>query len=70
MFIPLLYSSLSLSPTSATQSVDDAREFLRVLDPKLGQPLPERDYAEDCSIYTPGEADWLPESHVEPLELK
>jgi phosphatidylserine synthase 2 len=36
------------------QSVDDARQFMSVLDPSLGQPLPEKDYGGDCAIYTPG----------------
>jgi phosphatidylserine synthase 2 len=35
------------------QSVDDARQFMSVLDPSLGQPLPEKDYGGDCAIYTP-----------------
>lgn len=35
------------------QSVDDARELLRRLDPSLGKPLPERSYANDCRVYTP-----------------
>jgi phosphatidylserine synthase 2 len=36
------------------QSVEDAREFMRVLDPSLGVPLPEKDYGGDCALYTPG----------------
>ena len=33
--------------------MDDARRFLKLYDPELGVPLPERTYAEDCRIYTP-----------------
>ena len=36
------------------QTADDTRQFLKLYDPDLGQPLPERTYAEDCRIYTPG----------------
>jgi phosphatidylserine synthase 2 len=35
------------------QSVDDARQMLVYIDPKLGVPLPERSYAEHCELYTP-----------------
>ena len=37
-----------------SQTADDTRQFLRLYDPDLGQSLPERTYAEDCRIYTPG----------------
>lgn len=37
------------------QNADDARNFLKNLDPALGVPLPERSYAEDCRVYTPEE---------------
>lgn len=40
-----------------SQSVDDARQFLKFYDPDLGVPLPERTYAEDCRIYSPGHPD-------------
>jgi phosphatidylserine synthase 2 len=35
------------------QSVTDARSLLSKIDPRLGVPLPERSYAEDCTLYTP-----------------
>eukprot|EP01112_Ceratiomyxa_fruticulosa_P016204 TRINITY_DN4861_c0_g1_i1.p1 TRINITY_DN4861_c0_g1~~TRINITY_DN4861_c0_g1_i1.p1 ORF type:complete len:448 (+),score=87.58 TRINITY_DN4861_c0_g1_i1:390-1733(+) len=35
------------------QSVHDARQILAYIDPKLGVALPERNYAEDCALYTP-----------------
>lgn len=35
------------------QSLDDARHLLSYIDPKLGVPLPERNYAADCRVYTP-----------------
>eukprot|EP00697_Spironema_sp_BW2_P007767 gnl/Spiro4/22142_TR10903_c0_g1_i1.p1 gnl/Spiro4/22142_TR10903_c0_g1~~gnl/Spiro4/22142_TR10903_c0_g1_i1.p1 ORF type:complete len:461 (-),score=94.21 gnl/Spiro4/22142_TR10903_c0_g1_i1:60-1355(-) len=35
------------------QSVDDVRFFLTYLDPTLNQPLPEKDYAANCDVYTP-----------------
>ena len=39
------------------QTADDARYFLTFYDPELGVPLPERTYAEECNIYTPGHPD-------------
>lgn len=36
------------------QTVDDARQLIVSFYPELGRPLPERTYAEDCIIYTPG----------------
>ena len=33
--------------------VDEARNTLKYFDPKLGRPLPEMSYAEDCRIFTP-----------------
>jgi phosphatidylserine synthase 2 len=36
------------------QTGDDLRQFLTVFDPDLGKPLPERTYADECTIYTPG----------------
>lgn len=38
---------------------DDARAFMKHLDPKLGVELPETSYAADCRLYTPEN----PESH-------
>ncbi|EGG20962.1 phosphatidylserine synthase [Cavenderia fasciculata] len=35
------------------QSADDARLIMKHIDPKLGLPLPERSYADDCQLYTP-----------------
>jgi phosphatidylserine synthase 2 len=35
------------------QSASEARNWLRNIDPRLGVPLPERSYAEDCRLYTP-----------------
>lgn len=35
------------------QNSHDARHIWTYIDPKLGVPLPERDYATDCRIYTP-----------------
>jgi phosphatidylserine synthase 2 len=37
------------------QTVDDARLLLKKIDPTLGVPLPERSYAENCTIYTPND---------------
>ncbi|KER23880.1 hypothetical protein T265_08342 [Opisthorchis viverrini] len=33
------------------QNVDDARQWLRYLDPNLGKPLSEQDYGGNCIIY-------------------
>ncbi|KAK2081150.1 hypothetical protein P7K49_040265 [Saguinus oedipus] len=44
------------SPTvvgTASQTVQDGRQFLKYVDPKLGVPLPERDYGGNCLIYDP-----------------
>lgn len=35
------------------QSLDDARQLMKHFDPKLGVPLPEQSYAEDCRFYDP-----------------
>jgi phosphatidylserine synthase 2 len=35
------------------QTLDDARKLTALIDPKLGVPLPERNYAVDCRVYTP-----------------
>ncbi|KAG2391973.1 hypothetical protein C9374_013458 [Naegleria lovaniensis] len=35
------------------QTKEDARQFMKYLDPSLGVPLPERDYANNCDVYTP-----------------
>ena len=37
--------------------MDDARQLLVSFYPELGQPLPERSYADECSLYTPGHPD-------------
>lgn len=31
--------------------MQDGRQFLKYVDPKLGVPLPERDYGGNCLIY-------------------
>uniref|UniRef100_A0A6Q2XVK6 Phosphatidylserine synthase n=1 Tax=Esox lucius TaxID=8010 RepID=A0A6Q2XVK6_ESOLU len=36
------------------QTVHDGRQFMKSIDPKLGVPLPERDYGGNCLIYDPG----------------
>lgn len=33
------------------QTVRDGRQFLKYVDPRLGVPLPERDYGGNCLIY-------------------
>ena len=47
VLLPLILLTLS------SQTEDDNRQFLKLYDPDLGQPLPERTYAEDCRLYTP-----------------
>lgn len=39
---------------SPRQTVHDGRQFMKWIDPKLGVPLPERDYGGNCLIYDPG----------------
>ncbi|XP_043562113.1 phosphatidylserine synthase 2 isoform X2 [Chiloscyllium plagiosum] len=36
------------------QTVQDGRQFMKFIDPKLGVPLPERDYGGNCLIFDPG----------------
>lgn len=36
------------------QTVHDGRQFMKYIDPKLGVPLPERDYGGNCLMYDPG----------------
>ncbi|XP_061629497.1 phosphatidylserine synthase 2 isoform X2 [Phyllopteryx taeniolatus] len=38
------------------QTVHDGRQFMKYIDPKLGVPLPERDYGGNCLLYDPGNA--------------
>ena len=33
--------------------IDEARSTLQYFDASLGRPLPEKNYAEDCRVYTP-----------------
>ena len=37
------------------QNLNDARQLMKVLDPKLGGPLPEKSYATQCDLYTPND---------------
>lgn len=32
------------------QDLDSARSMMKYLDPNLGKPLPEKNYAEDCDF--------------------
>ena len=43
--------------SSSLQNVDDARHFMSYIDPELGKSLPERSYAEDCTIYDANSTD-------------
>lgn len=42
-----------LTRVLALQTVQDGRQFLKYVDPRLGVPLPERDYGGNCLIYDP-----------------
>ena len=33
--------------------LDEARKMFKIFHPSLGNPLAERDYAADCSVFTP-----------------
>eukprot|EP01006_Ploeotia_vitrea_P057339 TRINITY_DN68170_c1_g3_i4.p1 TRINITY_DN68170_c1_g3~~TRINITY_DN68170_c1_g3_i4.p1 ORF type:complete len:369 (-),score=18.76 TRINITY_DN68170_c1_g3_i4:327-1433(-) len=46
--VGLSYSSLMLYLVYI--GVHEARKLVAMIDPKLGVPLPERDYADDCSL--------------------
>lgn len=43
------------------QNEKDSRQIFTFVDPSLGIPLPERDYAADCRVLTP-------ESEIHPME--
>lgn len=45
------------------QSATDARQLLRHIDDSLGQPLPERKYAEDCSVFNADYSGFSTEFH-------
>jgi phosphatidylserine synthase 2 len=53
MLLGLALAYLVLLTFLLFQSLDDARQLLRWLDPKLGKPLPDKMYADHCEIYTP-----------------
>lgn len=42
---------LAVTPWVPLQTVQDGRQFLKYVDPRLGVPLPERDYGGNCLIY-------------------
>ena len=42
---------------SVAQTADNARQFLTYLDSELGVPRTEKNYAQDCQIYTPKHPD-------------
>lgn len=54
LFLCLIILYILMLIFALFQTIDDARQLLRVYDPELGKPLPERTYAENCDIYTPG----------------
>lgn len=33
--------------------LNEGRKLFKFFDPKLGEPLPEKSYAEDCRVFTP-----------------
>lgn len=37
----------------SVQNTEDSRKILGWIDPALGTPLPEDDYAVDCRVFTP-----------------
>lgn len=37
------------------QNLSDSRDLFKLLDPKLGVPLPEKSYATECDLYTPND---------------
>jgi phosphatidylserine synthase 2 len=41
------------------QTTDNARQLMSYLDPRLGVPLPEKDYASDCRVFTPEDSESL-----------
>lgn len=49
-----IVSSLNVIFLICIQTVHDGRQFMKYIDPKLGVPLPERDYGGNCLIYDPG----------------
>ena len=47
-------NGLSTCLNHVIQTVHDGRQFMKYIDPKLGVPLPERDYGGNCLMYDPG----------------
>ena len=35
------------------QPIDSARKIFKFVDEELGEPLPEKGYADDCRVFTP-----------------
>ena len=52
-----LNSPIDYYATFFFQDVDEARKYMAFFYPSMGQPLPEKNYAEDCRLYTPGHPD-------------
>lgn len=53
----LSYVYLALLIFMLFQNLEDARKLLKILDPNLGVPLPEKEYAKNCEIFTPEHPD-------------
>lgn len=49
----LSYVYLSILVFILFQNIEDIRKILKILDPSLGVPLPEKEYAEHCEVFTP-----------------
>jgi phosphatidylserine synthase 2 len=49
----LSYVYLTLLVFVLFQNVNDTRGMLKLIDNDLGKPLPEREYAKDCEVFTP-----------------
>ncbi|XP_019486696.1 PREDICTED: phosphatidylserine synthase 2 isoform X2 [Hipposideros armiger] len=46
-----LWEAWKHRPPAESVTVQDGRQFLKYVDPRLGVPLPERDYGGNCLIY-------------------
>ncbi len=51
------------------QTADDARQLVASFYPELGKPLPERSYADECTLYTPGHPDGAFHNFIDKMDV-
>jgi Phosphatidyl serine synthase. len=53
MLLGISYCYLLFLAFLVFQNTEDARSLLGWIDAKLGKPLPEKEYATHCDVFTP-----------------